>query len=120
MRSFFIILLSLELLSGCARQGDPRGTKTAYPDVFVPYDIALEFYKNDLGHYPSNALGLSALYQNIEATGTWRGPYINNTASSASGILYRLRDGDRDYELITLVNGTIVRSSSWARPKIKM
>jgi hypothetical protein len=120
MKWLSLVLLSLGLLAGCAQQGDPPGAAESYPDVFRQYDIALEFYKNDLGRYPSEVFGLGALYRNAESSEAWRGPYINNAAADAEGVVYKLRDGGRDYELIIVLNGAAVSSSAWPRPRIKM
>ena len=42
---------------------------------------ALELYKLDVGHYPSQTEGLQALVTSPPDTATWNGPYLKNTAA---------------------------------------
>jgi len=104
---------------GCTKGVSPSG-EGRYPEVFIAYDTALEFYKNDFGGYPAQKLGLADLYFNVRSSPKWHGPYLKSV-SGLDSVFYRSIDGGRDYELFLVKNdGGLVRNSLWPRPEIKM
>ena len=67
---------------------------------------ALDAYRLDLGRYPTQAEGLTALAQRPAASPRWNGPYLTKAVPPdpwGRPYIYRMPgSGGRDYELLSL------------------
>ncbi|MEM1404593.1 MAG: type II secretion system major pseudopilin GspG [Pseudomonadota bacterium] len=67
---------------------------------------ALEMYKLDVGRYPNNAQGLSALVQKPSGASGWNGPYLKNGKLPpdpwGTDFLYRYPGEQTEFDIYTL------------------
>ena len=67
---------------------------------------ALEMYKLDVGRYPNNAQGLSALVKKPSGASGWNGPYLKNGKLPpdpwGTDFLYRYPGEQAEFDIYTL------------------
>lgn len=66
---------------------------------------ALDIYRLDTGHYPSQEAGLQALITVPADEPKWQGPYLNKALpvdSWGNAYIYRIPGEQREYDLISL------------------
>jgi general secretion pathway protein G len=65
---------------------------------------ALDQYRLDTGHYPSNELGLNALVQQPQNEPRWGGPYLRKAVPNdpwGKAYMYKIPGERGDYDLIS-------------------
>ncbi|SCK24857.1 type II secretion system major pseudopilin GspG [Vogesella sp. LIG4] len=75
-----VVLVIIGLLAGYVApryfaQVGKAEVKTAHAQIDA-LDKALDQYRLDVGHYPSNEQGLAALFENTGNESKWQGPYL--------------------------------------------
>jgi len=66
---------------------------------------ALNAYRLDTGHYPSNEQGLNVLNQHPDSEPKWNGPYLENSVPAdpwGNPYVYRFVPSKNDFEVISL------------------
>ncbi len=66
---------------------------------------AIETYRIDVGHFPSDEDGLNSLLTNLRQETKWNGPYMDKTIPlDPWGHAYQYRSNvkDKDYEIVSL------------------
>lgn len=102
-----VVLAILALLAGLVgprvlSQLGGAKSKTARTQI-NNFEQTLEIYRLDVGRYPSNEDGLSALVQQPRSANGWSGPYLKEIPLDPWGNAYQYRvPGERgDFDLIS-------------------
>ena len=112
-----IILVSLLSVAGLAWflfwPTYPRGEVATQSDItrrtIAVYSGAVDRFRQDMGRYPSPAIGLTELFENVEEDANWEGPYLGRIHDPADGwnrkIVYNtpaVCSSDRGFDLYSM------------------